>query len=65
MIRKHIFSARTPTDPQLRWRGGDVSRLETLSDAAFAFALTMMVVDSFSDMKGLDALVQGFGVSQL
>ena len=27
-----------------RWRGGDVSRLETLSDAVFAIALTLLVV---------------------
>lgn len=54
MIREHIFSSRTPTDPQFRWRGGNVSRIEGLSDAAFAFALTMMVVDSFSDVKKLE-----------
>ena len=44
MIREHIFSARTPTEPHFRWRGGDVSRIESLSDAAFAFALTWLLV---------------------
>ncbi len=47
MARDHIFSNRTPTDPLFRWRGGDVSRLEGLSDAAFAFMLTMLVVNTF------------------
>ncbi|MDA8020017.1 MAG: DUF1211 domain-containing protein [Thermoanaerobaculia bacterium] len=27
-----------------RWRGGDVSRIEALSDAVFAFSLTLLVV---------------------
>ena len=43
--------AETPLLPRIlrgerhfRWRGGDVSRLEGLSDAAFAFAMTLLVV---------------------
>lgn len=49
MLREHIFSSRTPTDPHFRWRGGDVSRIEALSDAAFAFALTLLMVSSFEN----------------
>lgn len=44
MIREHLFHKRAPSDPYFRWRGGDVSRLEGLSDAVFAFALTLLVV---------------------
>ena len=57
MIREHIFSRRTPTDPHFRWRGGDVSRLEGLSDAAFAFSMTMVVVDSFRDFDSFEKLL--------
>jgi hypothetical protein len=32
MIREHLFHKRAPADPMFRWRGGDVSRLEGLSD---------------------------------
>jgi len=44
MIREHLFGKRASADPMFRWRGGDVSRVEGLSDAVFAFALTLLVV---------------------
>ena len=44
MIREHLFRKRASADPMFRWRGGEVSRLEGLSDAVFAFALTLLVV---------------------
>ena len=44
MIREHLFKSRAPADPMFRWRGGNVSRLEALTDAVFAFALTLLVV---------------------
>ncbi len=55
MLRQHLFDKRAPADPLFRWRGGDVSRLEGLSDAVFALALTMMIVSvgggtTFSDI---------------
>jgi len=31
-------------DLAFRWRGGEISRLEGLSDAVFAFAVTLLVV---------------------
>ena len=31
-------------DQAFRWRGGEISRLEGLSDAVFAFAVTLLVV---------------------
>ena len=55
MIRQHLFDKRAPADPMFRWRGGDVSRIEGLTDAVFAFALTLIVVSlevpqSFDDL---------------
>lgn len=44
MIREHLFDRRAPADPMFRWRGGDVSRLEGLSDGVFAVTLTLLVV---------------------
>lgn len=44
MLREHLFDKRAPADPMFRWRGGEVSRLEALTDAVFAFALTLLVV---------------------
>ena len=37
---RHGFGA----DRAFRWRGGEISRLEGLSDAVFAFAVTLLVV---------------------
>lgn len=31
---------------EFRWRGGDVSRIEALADAAFAFALTLLAIST-------------------
>lgn len=43
-------------EAEFRWRGGDVSRLEALTDAAFAFALAMLAISSdvprdFAELK--------------
>ncbi len=44
MIREHLFHKRAPADPMFRWRGGEISRLEGLSDGVFAVTLTLLVV---------------------
>jgi hypothetical protein len=44
MIREHLFHKRAPADRMFRWRGGDVSRIEGLSDGVFAITLTLLVV---------------------
>ena len=45
MISQYL--ARTlPGEKRFRWRGGDVSRLEGIVDAAFAFALTLLLVST-------------------
>lgn len=43
MLHDH-FPERIVGDRHFRWRGGDVSRFESLSDMVFAFALTLIVV---------------------
>lgn len=45
-------------EAEFRWRGGDPTRVEALSDMVFAFALTLLVVSnappgSFSDLSDL------------
>ena len=47
--------ARADTDKRIAWRSHDPSRLETFSDAVFAFALTLVIVSievprSFNDL---------------
>jgi len=42
MIGGRVFGQAGETD--FRWRGGGVSRIEALSDAVFALALTLIVV---------------------
>ena len=44
MIRQYIVPKALRGEKNFRWRGGDVSRLEGLSDAVFAFSLTLLVV---------------------
>lgn len=54
-LREHLFARRPSADPMFRWRGGDVSRLEGLSDGVFALTLTLLIVSlevprSFHDL---------------
>ncbi|WP_444996895.1 TMEM175 family protein [Aliikangiella sp. IMCC44359] len=69
MIREHLFKKRAPADPNFRWRGGDVSRIEGISDGVFAITITLLVVStaapsSFYDMwqliKDLPAFIASF-----
>lgn len=43
-IREHLFHRRVASDVMFRWRGGEVSRLEGLSDGVFALTITLLVV---------------------
>ncbi len=56
MLRREVARLDAGRDPRFRWRGGDVSRVEAISDAVFGFALTLIVVSleapkSFDDLK--------------
>ena len=52
-LTQHGFGA----DRGFRWRGGEISRLEGLSDAVFAFAVTLLVV-SLEVPETFDELLQ-------
>jgi hypothetical protein len=45
MIARHVIPRTLLVEPDFRWRGGEVSRIAGLSDAAFAacFALLMWI----------------------
>jgi len=43
VLREHLFHKRAPADPLFRWRGGETSRVEALSDAVFAMTITLVV----------------------
>lgn len=40
-FREHLAP---PTEPNFRWRGGEITRIEGFSDAVFAFAVSLLVV---------------------
>jgi uncharacterized membrane protein len=43
-MRRQLAQHGLGADRGFRWRGGEISRLEGLSDAVFAFAVTLLVV---------------------
>ena len=60
MLRQKLISHRR--DDGFRWRGAEVSRIEGLSDAVFAFAVTLLIV-SLEVPKTFDelmAVIRGF-----
>ena len=63
MIREKMIKNDIGLSQQFRWRGHEVSRIEGLSDAVFAFAITLLVV-SLEVPKTFDELAEtmhGFG----
>lgn len=54
MIREHLFSKRAPADPDFRWRGGDVSRIEGISDGVFSITLTLLIVSTVAPSNFYD-----------
>jgi uncharacterized membrane protein len=66
MSRPRHFREHLPFTPRhekyFRWRGGEVSRLENLADAAFGFALTLLIVSTEvpRTFDGLLRVLRGF-----
>jgi hypothetical protein len=56
LIRKPLAEHKIGADKKIRWRGEDVSRLESISDAVFGFSITLIVV-SLEVPKTFDDLV--------
>lgn len=44
MLRQHFIKKGLRAEPHFNWRSGELTRVEALSDAVFAFAVTLLVV---------------------
>src|SRR5207237_6793219 len=63
MIREKLIDKGIGDSTKFRWRSHEVSRIEGLSDAVFAFAVTLLVVSlevpkTFAELM---AAMRGFG----
>ena len=65
MFRKYISKDSLLGEKDFRWRGGEVSRLESLVDGVFAIAVTLLIVSrdipqSFQDFVNVMWTFSGF-----
>jgi hypothetical protein len=44
MFHERTGAHLVPPEPHFRWRGGEITRLESFTDAVFAFAVTLPAV---------------------
>src|SRR6266704_4401231 len=63
MLREKLIDHRFGENKKFRWRSHEISRIEGLSDAVFAFAVTLLVVSlevprTFGDLM---YAMRGFG----
>jgi len=60
MLREKLIEHHVPGT--FRWRGGEIARIEGLSDAVFAFAVTLLVVslEVPKTFNELSSLMRGF-----
>ena len=59
MLRPPFTTHRNTGENDFRWRGGEVSRIEALSDAVFALSLTLLIV-SLEMPATFDAMLDSF-----
>ncbi len=67
-LRERALERGMGSESGFRWRGGDVSRIEGLSDAVFGFAVTLLVVSlevptSFDQLLDTMRTFPAFGLS--
>ncbi|MDX2436577.1 MAG: TMEM175 family protein [Acidobacteriota bacterium] len=60
MVDPNLLPQSLRGERHLRWRGGEVSRIEGLSDAVFALSLTLLVV-ALEVPKTSEDLIAVFG----
>lgn len=67
MLRDRLLATHYAEEHGFRWRGREVSRLEGLSDAVFAFALTLLIVSLEVPKSAGEvlAVMRGFGAFAL
>jgi uncharacterized membrane protein len=74
LIRKHIFPEHRPAGSAFYNRGQEIKRIETFSDAVFAFGITLLIVslevpktfeELFTSMRGFFAFGICFSIVML
>src|SRR5258708_3524214 len=68
MFRRRLIKQQTGAKTGFRWRGHEISRIEWLTDAVFAFAITLLVVSlevppTFSELMETMRGLFGFAIS--
>lgn len=68
MIRKSIKAQKVGLDPDFKYRGLETNRVEALSDAAFALAITLLVLSStvpetFQELRESIRMIVPFAIS--
>ncbi len=68
MIRETLSKKRMGKSPDFKWRGAEGSRLESLTDGVFAFAITLLIVslqvpNSFDELVNTMKNFPAFGIT--